>query len=336
MVKGVKKSESFAGGPLSYPSFTKTYKVDYYRVREDLWRARGQVEDPIYNVIATIDVSMPDFIIRDSSVRFLFYPHTGCLKAATKIKDLIGADVRGPFRDTLRREFLGPKGCDTIFNLVNMSGGALAYTYMIQQTALAAVKDEDYQKFYEKVAGCIVDQAERPRSRPITATECVPAPNEPKLGSDTARLETSENEPVRSRRFTLDYFELNDDLWRACSHVLDLEHNFFVTLDVSTQDLIVRDADISFLRQPRKGCSLMKSRIKKIVGACLATDFRQRIGKDFAGAEGCGVANCLLNGVPHGFMQFYLMRNSIVAKIKPAQEALCREGLKQDCIACSS
>jgi len=75
--------------------------------------------------------------------------------------------------------------------------------------------------------------------------------------------------------------------------------------------------------------------MKKIVGSCLATDFRQRIGKDFGGVEGCGVANTLLHGTPHGFMQFYLMRNTILGRIKPAQEALYREGLKQDCIACS-
>jgi hypothetical protein len=330
-----KKSESFSEGQLSYPSFTRTFKVDYFKVRGDLWRAKAQVEDPIYNVITSIDVSVPDFIIRESSVRFLIYPNRGCLRAARKIKELIRADVRGPFRDTLRREFLGFQGCDIIFNLINMSGKALAHTYLAHESALGAIKDEQYEKFYEKGLGCVVDQTESIKSRPFTAKECVCSRSDSNTSLEAATLDTDEKEPLRTRRFSVDYFELDDALWRARSEIVDFEHNFFVTLDISTADLVVRDADITFLRQPRRGCSLMKPRMKKIVGACLATDFRQRIVKQFVGAEGCPVTNCLLNGVPHGFMQFYLMRNTIMGRINPAQEALCREGLKQDCIACN-
>lgn len=334
MKKSVNKMRSSLDSQLFYPSFTKTFKVDYFRIRQDLWRAKAQVEDPIYNVIVSFDVSVPDFIIRDSSVRFLIHPHKGCLKAAPKIKKLIGSDVHGPFRDVLRREFLGPKGCDTIFNLVNMSGKALAHTYLAQQAALGLIKDEHYQKFYEKGIGCVVDQAESPVGKPFTAKDCVPALHDPGLDSEPDTLETDENEPLRTRKFTVDYIELNDKLWRARSQIVDLEHNFSVTLDVSTADLVVEDASITFLRQPRRGCSLVEPRMKKIVGACLAANFRARIGKDFAGAEGCTVANCQLNSMHHGFMQFYLMRNTVMGRINPVQEALCREGLKQDCIAC--
>jgi hypothetical protein len=74
--------------------------------------------------------------------------------------------------------------------------------------------------------------------------------------------------------------------------------------------------------------------MKKIVGACLATDFRERVANDFVGKEGCSNVYNLFNSMHRGFLQFYLMRNTIMERITPAQAALCKEGLKQNCVAC--
>ncbi len=317
-----------------HPSFTKNFKVDYFRIREDLWRAMAQVEDPIYNVIVSLDISVPAFVIRNAVVRFLNFPRKDCLKAAPKMKELIGSDVRGQFRDILRRELLGPKGCDTIFNLVNMSGRALIFAYLAEQVGLGTTSTEQYCTFFEKGAGCVIDQKEGSFVIPFLPKDCVPVVKKPETGGQPVTLEMDEHRPIHGRRITVDYFELSDNLWRARSHIVDYEHNIFLTLDIATADLVVRDASMTFLRQPFKDCNWMQPRMKKIVGACLATDFRQRVAKDFIGVEGCGNAYVLMNSMHRGFMEFYFWRNSVTERISAEQASLCKEGLKQDCIAC--
>jgi len=298
------------------------------------------MEDPFCKAVVSLDISVPDFIICDGLARFLNSPRIECEGAAAKIKQLIGADMGGPFRDILHREFLGPKGCDTLFNMVNVSGRAIVFAYLAWRVRLGPIPVEQYQKIFKERTGCVADLAHptdgpAKRYHSFTPKDWVPALHEPGLGAESTAAESGdENEPIGGRRIILDYFELSDTLWRARAHVVDFEHSIFVTLDISTADLVVRDANITFLRQPYKGCNWMQSRIKKIVGACLATDFKQRVRRDLLGLEGCGNVYVLLNTLYHPFIQFYLSRNTIMGKMTPEQKVLSVEGLRQDCIAC--
>lgn len=90
-------------------SFTKNFKVDFFKISAGLWRIKAHLKDPIYNVIVTLEMSVPDFIIRDSAVHFLNYPRQECMKAASKIKELIGAIGWRPFRRSFGGSFSARK-----------------------------------------------------------------------------------------------------------------------------------------------------------------------------------------------------------------------------------
>jgi hypothetical protein len=219
---------------------------------------------------------------------------------------------------------------------VNISGRAFVILYLAYQRGLGGITAEQYRKFFEETIDCVAGLPERVDPDMPAPVHCVPALREPgAIPEPSTREKIDENEPVFERTINVDYFELSDNLWRARAHLMDNLHNIFVTLDVSTGDLVVRDANLAFLRQPWRECDRIQSRMKKMIGVCLAADYRQRVRESFVGMEGCGNAYSTLNTMHRGFLQFYLWRNTVLGRISPEQQALCREGLKQDCIACS-
>ncbi|MBI4321864.1 MAG: DUF2889 domain-containing protein [Chloroflexi bacterium] len=314
------------------PTSTKKFKIDFLKVSPNLWRLKPRVEDPIYRVVATIDVSVPDLVIRDTSVRFLNYPRRECEKAAPKIEELIGVDIRGRFPEVMNRACLGPQGCDTLFNLVNLSCRGLMYAYMAQQVGLGGISTQQYREFFASgIVNCGVT------TEPFAPKDCAPSGHEPGADAETPLVETcDETEPAFVRTVTVDYFELDDDLWRARPHIVDYEHNIFATVDVSAADLVVRNIDFTYLRQPYPHCSEMKSRAASIVGSCLVTDYRQRVVDAYGGAEGCGPLTSILTSITRGFLQTYLWRRTATSRLSPQQKELCEAGLRQDCIACNS
>jgi hypothetical protein len=315
------------------PSFTRTFKVDYFRIAEHRWRAKSQLQDPVYNVVTTLDISVPDFIVQSPSVQFFNFPRKECLRASPKMKEFAGTNLRAEFRDVLRREFLGANGCDTIFNLLNLSARAFVFTYLAREVGPGGISIDQYRSFFPKGAGCVIDQREGGFRKSFFPMYCVPVNDQRENEPKPVKLETSETIAVEGRRVRVDYFEASDTLWRAESRLTDFEHNIIVTLDISTEDLIVRDANVIFLRQPFKECNWMQQRMQKIVGACFATDFREKVYTGFTGAEGCGNIYVLLNSINRGFIEFFLWRNTVMGRLTPEHSCLCADGLRRDCIA---
>ncbi|MBI4321844.1 MAG: DUF2889 domain-containing protein [Chloroflexi bacterium] len=326
--------EPWQTAPLPPPSFSKTYEIDYFKLDKDLWRSTARVKDPIYNVVVSYDVTFPDFVIRDSTARFLSYPHKHCQKAAAKVKELVGAQMLVQFPEIPRRAFLGPQGCDTLFNLINLSGRGLVFGALAHSAATGAITTAQFRNFYaDGIVRCTAAASESVYRESFSPKDCVAVPYE---GDADEQLEIGgEDEPVMWRRLNVDYFELSDSLWRARAHLTDYDHNFIVAFDVSTADLVVQDANVAFLRQPYLECDWVQERImKRIVGACLATDFRSRLARDFIGTlDGCGNVFALMNSMFRGFLQHYLSRNTVKGRLTPEQDALCRAGLVQDCLA---
>ena len=317
--------------PLPTANFTKRFEMDYYKINEGLWRAKSRVEDPIYKVIVTLDMSVPDFLVVDSSAQMFRYPHRGCEKAADKIKVLKGADLRGPFRDLLRREYQGPKGCETIFNLVNLSGRTFVMAYLGQQRAIGNITHEQFSSWSGGM-NCVA--ALDGGHGHFSEEDVVPVVKPPEDVSKSTGPPCGESEPVFGRILVVEYFDLSEELWRARARVEDSGHHLIVSLDVSTADLTVQDTDVTFLRQPFTACGSLQHQIKKMNAACLAVDFRQKAAQHFVGMQGCGNIYVMLSAIYHGFLQFYLWRNTAMGRITPEQAALCKKGLQENCIAC--
>ena len=139
--------------------------------------------------------------------------------------------------------------------------------------------------------------------------------------------------PVFSRNFQVDYYEKEEDLWHIVSHLRDHVHDIVVTLEISTPDMVVREADVKFVRQPLPSCPKFNEKIKMLVGSNLYTDFREKLIK-LLGSEGCPNAMNLVSIAAPALVFFYFP--NLVTKGQMKEEAwweMLHTKLAGNCIA---
>lgn len=73
---------------------------------------------------------------------------------------------------------------------------------------------------------------------------------------------------IYSRNYEVNYYEVEEHIWRSVSHLKDHQHDIVVTADISVPDMIILvpdmiilDADVDFIKAPVKQCLLMKELI---------------------------------------------------------------------------
>jgi len=125
--------------------------------------------------------------------------------------------------------------------------------------------------------------------------------------------------PVFNRSFQVDYYEKNKDLWHVTSHLKDHVHDILVTLDISSPEMVIRDANVKFIRYPLEGCLKMVDRMKEIVGANLFTNFREKLTSNFAGAAGCYNVMNLISVAAPALVFFYFPNLICQGKMKPEE-----------------
>lgn len=117
--------------------------------------------------------------------------------------------------------------------------------------------------------------------------------------------------PVFSRNYQVDYYEKEENFWHLVSQLKDHVHNIVVTLGITTPGMIIREADIRFVRYPQEGCVKFVEKIRVLEGANLITDFGQRITQ-LMGPEGCPNAMNLVSIAAPAFPFFYF--SNLVSK----------------------
>ena len=123
--------------------------------------------------------------------------------------------------------------------------------------------------------------------------------------------------PVFSRNFQVDYFEKSEGLWQVTSHLKDHVHDILVRLEISTPEMIIRDAEVKFIRYPLEGCLKFVDHMKKIIGANLFENFHVKLAKIFLGREGCPNAMNLVGIAAPALMFFYFPNQMNRGKIRP-------------------
>ncbi|HEY5588543.1 MAG TPA: hypothetical protein VIK86_06260 [Candidatus Paceibacterota bacterium] len=58
---------------------------------------------------------------------------------------------------------------------------------------------------------------------------------------------------------------MEDNIWRATSHLVDRQHDIQVIVDVSVPDMIILDSKVELLRYPMKDCIFIKDKIKSFL-----------------------------------------------------------------------
>ncbi|MFL0197983.1 DUF2889 domain-containing protein [Clostridium sp. WILCCON 0269] len=113
------------------------------------------------------------------------------------------------------------------------------------------------------------------------------------------------DKPFYSRNFTVNYFEKDENLWSLTSYLKDNTHEIKVQLDILVPDMIIKNANVDFLKYPMEDCSVIKAKIEEVIGLCLYDDFSDKIRQLFLGGSGCSNVMHLLGISAPAMIYFY-------------------------------
>jgi hypothetical protein len=142
------------------PIHSRKFEVDYFEQDEHLWRITSRLNDDIHDIRATLDVSVPDMIIRAATLEFVRYPLEGCLLIPPKIHELIGANLMEDCSLRIRQLFLGVNGCPNVMSILGISAPGLIYFYFPDQIRKGNMKYEEWWQLCSTklVDACIAHQ----------------------------------------------------------------------------------------------------------------------------------------------------------------------------------
>ena len=136
-----------------------------------------------------------------------------------------------------------------------------------------------------------------------------------------------------SRNYEVNYYEMEENIWRAVSHLKDYQHDIVVTVDISVPEMIILAADVDFLNAPMKQCSLINEKMKELIGINIFTEFDSKANELFFGDMGCPNVRMLL-GISVPAIIYSYFPHQIKTKNMTENEwwNLCKEKLPKACI----
>lgn len=142
-------------------------------------------------------------------------------------------------------------------------------------------------------------------------------------------------ESLYSRNFEVNYYEVENNIWRAISHLKDTQHDIVTIVDVSMPNMIILDAKIEPLRYPMKNCVFINDKIKKLIGvSIISSGFISKCDELFCGEMGCGNIRMLLGISVPGIIYSYFPHQIKIGNMTENQWwSFCKEKLSNACIA---
>jgi len=136
-----------------------------------------------------------------------------------------------------------------------------------------------------------------------------------------------------SRNYEVNYYEMEENIWRAVSHLKDYQHDIVVTVDISVPEMIILAADVDFLNAPMKQCSLINEKMKELIGINIFTEFDSKANELFFGDMVCPNVRMLL-GISVPAIIYSYFPHQIKTKNMTENEwwNLCKEKLPKACI----
>lgn len=136
-----------------------------------------------------------------------------------------------------------------------------------------------------------------------------------------------------SRNYEVNYYEVEEHIWRAVSHLKDHQHDIVVTAYISVPDMIILDADVDFIEAPVKQCILMKEKMKELIGVNIFAEFETKANELFFGEMGCPNIRMLLGiSVPAIIYSYFPHQIKIGNMTENQWWDLCKDKLSNACI----
>lgn len=113
--------------------YHRSFNVDYYEKDAQTWEIVSQLTDEHHDIIVSLDVQVPEMIIRDAVIQFNRCPLTECHAVEQKASELIGLNILRDYRQRIMPLVLGPQGCPNLMHLLGISVPGIEYFYAPHQ-----------------------------------------------------------------------------------------------------------------------------------------------------------------------------------------------------------
>jgi len=139
---------------------------------------------------------------------------------------------------------------------------------------------------------------------------------------------------VTGRNMDVDYFEKEEEIWVAVSHLSDEEHDITLTVELDMAKMTVTDAEIKFNRFPMDTCPLIEKKAGELVGIKVDGEFARNAMRIFMGPYGCPNILTLLNISIPGIIYYYYPHKIKTGKMTQEEwDGIVRGELKNACLA---
>ena len=112
-------------------------------------------------------------------------------------------------------------------------------------------------------------------------------------------------EKISSRRFDVDFFEIDDSTWLVRSRLDDDAHDITTETKVKVPEMDIVDASVTFTRYPLDVCPVIEKNVKRIVGLNLLKNYNRKSLFIFLGSKGCGNVMQILGTGLQSFVYAY-------------------------------
>jgi hypothetical protein len=122
----------------------RKFSVDYYEKDSETWRILSHLADEQHDITVELDISIPDMMIKNASIKFNRYPLEQCPLIEQKSAQLVGLNAMKDYRKKVFELFMGPESCPNVMNLLGVSVPGIAYIYYPHQLKTGQMNREEW------------------------------------------------------------------------------------------------------------------------------------------------------------------------------------------------
>ncbi len=127
----------------------RNFKMNYDKINDNLWKVSSELKDELHQIKAWLDISVPEFRVKDAGIEFVNMPFEECKLICGKAKKLIGVRVK-ELGFKIFRLFLGVNGCSNVYLLLGLSGPAFYSIYHLNLVNEEKMSQNEYNVLMRK------------------------------------------------------------------------------------------------------------------------------------------------------------------------------------------
>lgn len=131
--------------------FIRNILIDLDEVSEGLMRVRTSIKDVVHDIVLTLFVKFPEYIIEEVELDMKEAPEKNCPLFKELIGEIRGMTIGKGFNSEIRKIFRGKTGCPTVTGLLTIAAPLVINISWFIERKKRGLSDEQYLVLKKKV-----------------------------------------------------------------------------------------------------------------------------------------------------------------------------------------